>query len=83
MNQERRKFLKFLAIGGGALLANKLLGDKLTTWLSAGHLSGKNSQEEVKSQDVFGSKNTKVIEDEREIVFFDKSGEKILVLEKE
>jgi hypothetical protein len=67
MNQNRRKFLKFLLIGTGLLLIWKYFPIKF----------GRSEQKEIK----YG--NFKIVEEGDKLIFFNQKGEKIFTLNKE
>lgn len=67
MNQNRRKFLKFLLIGSGLLLIWKYLPIKF----------GGSREKEMK----FG--NFRVVEEGDKLIFFNQRGEKIFTLNRE
>jgi len=69
--KDRRNFLKFLATGTGSLLVGTLLGSKL------GPLLNFKGEDFKVGQDF---KNFKVIEEDNGLVFFNKSGKKILTV---
>jgi hypothetical protein len=67
MNQNRRKFLKFLLIGTGLLLIWKYFPIKL----------GSSEKKEMK----YG--NFKIVEEGDKLIFFNQKGEKVFTLNKE
>ena len=71
MDQNRRKFLKILLIGGGTLLVGKFLGPIILDFFSRG----------PKVEQDFG--NFRVSEDKKELIISDQTGEEIFIIDKE
>lgn len=70
MNSNRRRFLKFILVGVGILIARGLLGGSFFQF-----------SEKIKREDILG--DFKLVETNEGIVFIDrKTGEKTLVIEK-
>ena len=72
--KDRRNFLKFLATGTGSLLVGTLLGSKLGPLLNF-------KGEDFKIGQDF--KDFKVIEEDKKLIFFNKSGKKVLTIDQE
>lgn len=70
MNKNRRNLFKFLLIGSGALLLGKIFGPDLLKFFS-----------DSKTEKDF--KGFRVIENKKELSIYDKTGEKIFVIDKE
>ena len=73
MNFQRRKFLRLLLLGGGTFLLG-LLGKFFSPVSSL--FSGSKSRREK------DFKNFKVIEEKDKLIFIDKTGEEILILDR-
>jgi len=67
-NPNRRKLLKFLLIGSGILVLGKIFGSRL--------FGSSGSKEEYLFE------NFRVTEDKKELIIYDKTGEKIFIIEK-
>ena len=67
MNEGRRKFIKVIFIGSGALLAEKILSPLFSFF----------------SEDKTDFKNFKIIEDKKNLSIYDSSGEEIFQIDKE
>lgn len=72
MDKNRRNFLKFSLLGGGALLLGKILGPELMKVFS----------ESSKSNKVTDFNNFRIEENNKELVIYGKSGEAIFIIDK-
>lgn len=70
MNKNRRNLLKFLFIGSGAFLLGKIFGPGFLNLFSG---PGKE----------LDLGNFRVSEDRKELIIYDRTGEKILIIDKE
>jgi len=75
MEENRRKFLKYLFIGAGAFILGKALHS--TTNLFS---SGKSSSEANTKEYLF--KNFRIVETDEELSFYERGGDEILIIEK-
>jgi len=76
MNKSRRKFLKIILIGSGALWAEKVLGPLFLRF------SG-NSSTKTDSLKKTSFRDFKVIEDKKGLSFYDSSGKEVLQIDKD
>jgi len=72
INKNRRNLLKFLIIGGGALLLGKVLDFR-----SFGFLKSSDNLEKE-----YSFENFRIAESKKELVISDRTGEKILIIDK-
>ena len=75
MKENRRKFLKYLLIGSGAFLLGKFLHS------GAGLFSSDKSSPEANSKEYL-FKNFRIVETDKELSFYERDGDKILIIEK-
>lgn len=68
---KRRSLLQYLVLGGGTFLAGKIIGPSLNLFSGNRSLNG-----------LSDFKNFRVVETDKSLSFFDKSGNKILVIDK-
>jgi hypothetical protein len=78
MDKERRNFLKIILIGGGTLLAGKVLGPLFSARLDDSFTPIKND-----SLAKTGSSSFKVVENEKMLSIYDHAGEEIFQIDKE
>ncbi len=76
MNENRRKFLKIILIGSGALLLEKVLGPLFSKFLN-------NSFTQPNSFTKTNFKDFKIVEDKKRLSVYDSSGEEIFQIDKE
>jgi hypothetical protein len=70
MDKNRRNFLKFSLIGGGAILLGKVFGSDLLNLFSG-----------QKTEKTFN--NFRIVENNKELIIYGKTGEAIFIIDKE
>ena len=70
---ERRSFLKLLALGGGVFVMGSILS-------SFGKIKSSNTVSDKKSA---FSENFRVVESKKELAFYNKKGDELLIIEKD
>lgn len=75
MNKNRRKFLKIIFIGSGALLMEKVLGPLFSTFLD-------DSSAKTDSLNKTSFKDFQVVENKKNLSVYDSSGEEVLQIDK-
>ena len=78
MNEGRRKFLKVMLIGSGALLAEKILSPLFSFFSDDSSVKNKTD-----SSSKTGLKNFQVIDNKKFLSVYDNSGEEIFQIDKE
>lgn len=79
MNENRRKFLKTIFIGGGVLLAEKVLTPLFSFFLND---SSTNDKAKTSSLNKTSFKNFQITENKENLSIYDSSGEEIFQIDK-
>ena len=76
MDKNRRKFLKIILIGGGTLIAGKVLNPLFSVFSD-------NSSAKTDSSTEADTRNFQISEDKKSLSIFDSAGEEIFQIDKE
>ena len=76
VNENRRKFLKIIFIGSGALLMEKVLGPWFSRFLDS-------SSAKTGSSDKTSFRDFRIVENKKSLSFFDSSGKEIFQIDNE
>lgn len=80
MDNNRRKFIKIMLVGSGAVLAEKIFGPLLSKFWSNSLANTKNTHA---SSDKINFKSFRIAENKKALSIYDGTGEEVLQIDKE